>query len=197
MQIQVLGPLEVRGAGGLLPLGGVKQRAVLAMLALHLNEAVSTEILVHGLWGEQPPAGARNTVQVYVSRLRKVLQAATGPDRASAAVLQRRGPGYVLELDPERLDLHRFERLVREGVQALPAAPAGAATALSEALGLWRGSPLAEFVDEPFARAEVSRLEQQRLAAVEVRLQAELALGRHTQLVGQLEYLVAEHPLHE
>src|SRR3954451_6596573 len=115
MQIRVLGPLEVRGAGQPLALGGVQQRAVLAMLALHLNEAVTTDFLVDGLWGEQVPASATNTVQVYVSRLRKALQAVKESDGAGGAVLLRRGSGYLLELDPEQLDLHRFGRLAREG----------------------------------------------------------------------------------
>src|SRR4051812_16714916 len=112
MQIQVLGPLEVTGASGLLALGGVRQRAVLAVLALHLNEVLSTDFLIEELWGEQAPAGALNTVQVYVSRLRKALQTETGHDQAGTAALRRRGRGYVLEGDPELLDLHRFERLV-------------------------------------------------------------------------------------
>src|SRR4029450_2949901 len=140
---QILGPLEVLGAGEPVALGGVKQRAVLAMLALRLNEAVSTEFLIEGLWGERAPASALNTVQVYVSRLRKTLQTATGPGRAGAVTLRRSGPGYVLESDPEQLDLHRFQRLVREGAQELPAVPARAASTLREALGLWRGQPLA------------------------------------------------------
>jgi DNA-binding SARP family transcriptional activator len=197
MQIHVLGPLEVLGAGGSVGLGGVKQRAVLAMLALHLNHVVSTQSLVEGLWGDQAPAGATNTVQVYVSRLRKVLRTADGSHPAGAAVLQRREPGYLFELDPEWLDLRRFQRLAREGAQALRPAPAQSVTILREALDLWRGQPLAEFADQPFAQTEIPRLEQQRLAALETYLQAELAVGRHTQLVGELETLVAEHPLHE
>ncbi|WP_244522296.1 FxSxx-COOH system tetratricopeptide repeat protein [Geodermatophilus africanus] len=176
----------------------MKQRAVLAMLALHLDEVVPVDVLVDGLWGEKPPAGAVNTLQVYVSRLRKVLlQAEDAPDRAGVAVLQRRGPGYVLGLVPEQLDLHRFQRLVREGTEVLRMAPARASGTLREALGLWRGQPLAEFVDEPFAHTEIPHLAQLRLGALEACLEAELALGRHAQLVSELEYLVAEHPLHE
>src|SRR3954447_1910477 len=123
MDLRLLGPLEVPGAGGPLALGGVQQRAVLAMLALRLNEVVFTDFLVDGLWRPQAPPSALNTVQCYISRLRKVLQAEDAPDRAGAAVLRRRGPGYVLELDPERVDLHRFQRLAREGAQALGPAP--------------------------------------------------------------------------
>jgi DNA-binding SARP family transcriptional activator len=197
MQIQVLGPLEVTGTAGLAGLGGVKQRAVLAMLALDLNQVVSIQFLVEGLWGDQAPASATNAVQVYVSRLRKALQTVDGPDGPGAAVLQRRGSGYRLELDPERLDLHRFQRLAREGAQALRPAPARSAGILREALSLWRGKPLEEFADQPFAYREIPRLEQERLAALEAYLQAELALGRHAQLVGELETLIAEHPLHE
>jgi len=197
MQIRLLGPLEVWGPGGLLESGGVKQRALLAMLTLHLNEVVLTESLVEGLWGDRAPAAAVNTVQVYVSRLRRALRSATTADPAHPATVHRRGPGYVLALNPEQVDLHRFQRLTREGAQALHAAPARAASVLREALGLWRGQPLAEFADAPFARAETPRLDQQRLAALETCLEAELALGRHSQLVGELESLVAEHPLHE
>ena len=136
MELRMLGPLEGRGAGGPLALGGVQQRAVLAMLALHLDEVVSTDSLIDGLWGERAPAGAVNAVQVYVSRLRKTLQVEIGPDRPGAAVLQRRGPGYRLDLDPECMDLHRFRRLARAGAQVLPAAPARAASLLRDALGL-------------------------------------------------------------
>jgi DNA-binding SARP family transcriptional activator len=122
MELRMLGPLEVRGVGGPLALGGVQQRAVLAMLALRLNEVVSTDFLVDGLWGDQAPASAVNIVQGYISRLRKVLQAEEASDGVGAAVLFRRGPGYLLELDPERVDLYRFQRLVRAG-------------------GRWRSSP--------------------------------------------------------
>jgi DNA-binding SARP family transcriptional activator len=197
MQIRVLGPLEAWGSGGPLESGGVKQRAVLAMLALHLNQVVPTESLVEGLWGDRVPVAAVNTVQVYVSRLRKALRSVDTADPERAATLHRRGPGYVLALDPEQVDLHRFQRLTREGVEVLRDTPARAASVLREALGLWRGQPLAEFADAPFARAETPRLEQQRLAASEACLEAEMALGRHAQLIGELEALVAQHPLHE
>ncbi|ADB73621.1 FxSxx-COOH system tetratricopeptide repeat protein [Geodermatophilus obscurus] len=197
MDLRILGPLEVRGTGGPLVLGGVQQRGVLAMLALHLNEVVTTDFLIDGLWGEEAPASATNIVQGYVSRLRKALQAENVPDRVGAAVLLRRGPGYLLELDPEQVDLYRFQRLLREGVRALRPAPVRAASTLREALGLWRGQPLAEFADVPFARVEIPRLEQQRLGALEARLKADLALGRHAEVIGELKALVARHPLHE
>jgi|tagenome__1003787_1003787.scaffolds.fasta_scaffold20979321_3 DNA-binding SARP family transcriptional activator len=197
MEIRLLGPLEVEVTGGRLALGGVQQRAVLAMLALHLNQVVSTEFLVDGLWGDRAPATATNIVQVYVSRLRKALQAQQGLAPAGSAVLQRRGHGYVLQLPPGQVDLYRFEVLAREGMQAMHTAPARAAGILRDALGLWRGRPLGEFAEEAFAQAEIPRLEQQRLTALEARLEADLALGRHAEIVGELQALVAEHPLHE
>jgi DNA-binding SARP family transcriptional activator len=197
MNLRLLGPLEVWGAGVPLTLGGVQQRAVLAMLALRLNEPLATDFLIDGLWGEQPPRSATNIVQGYISRLRKILQQEGAPDRGEAAVLLRRGPGYLLECNPDQVDLYRFQRLVREGSQALGSAPARAASLLREALGLWRGRPLAEFADAPFAQTEIPRLEQQRLTALEARLEVDLALGRHAQLIGELEALAAEYSLHE
>ncbi len=192
MDVRILGPLEVRSEGRPLPLGGTRQRAVLAMLALRANRVVAVDTLVAGLWGEALPSTAVNTLQVYVSRLRRTLHEA-GP----GAVLERRRPGYLLTIDPEALDLHRFERLTREGTQALPAAPARAATLLGEALSLWRGTPLAEFADEPFARTESPRLEELWINAVTARVEADLALGRHGILVSELQALVGAHPLQE
>ncbi|NHC12929.1 tetratricopeptide repeat protein [Motilibacter sp. E257] len=187
----MLGPLEAWDQGRPLPLGGVKQRAVLAMLALRANRVAPVEQLVEGLWATEPPASAVNIVQVYVSRLRKVL--ADGP----GCTLRRHGPGYVLELGPEALDLHRFERLAREGAEAATTGPETAADRLAEALQLWRGEPLAEFVDEPFAQAERPWLQEQRLACLTARVEADLGLGRHAQLVGEFEALVRAHPLVE
>jgi DNA-binding SARP family transcriptional activator len=196
MDVRILGPLEVRAAGRPLPLGGSKQRAVLAMLVLHANQVVSIDYLVDGLWGQAPPDSATNAVQVYISRLRKLLH--VDPQEGSAAfVLVRRRPGYLLELDAEELDLARFERLAHQGTQALRAAPGLAAAKLREALGLWRGAPLAEFTDEPFAQAESARLQEQRLTVVQARIEADLVLGRHAELVGELEALVARQPLRE
>src|SRR4051794_32871806 len=197
MKLRLLGPLEVRGAGGPLALGGVQQRAVLAMLTLRLNEVVSTDFLVDGLWEEQPPPSAVNIVQGYISRLRKIMPADNALDPEGGAVLLRRGPGYLLEHDPEQVDWYRFQRLVREGAQTLGPAPGRAAGMLREALGLWRGQPLAEFADAPFVQTEIPRLEQQRLTALQARAEADLALGGHAELIGELEALVAEHPLHE
>jgi DNA-binding SARP family transcriptional activator len=154
VEVRILGPLEVVAAGTPLALGGTKQRAVFAMLALWVNQVVSLDFLVDGLWGTEPPTDPANVVQVYLSRLRKALHP-EGSEVTQDGLVLRRKPGYLLQLDPEHLDLHRFERLAREGILALPAAADLAAAALSEALGLWRGVPLAEFTEEPFARNEI------------------------------------------
>src|SRR5919109_579404 len=185
MDFRVLGPLGVGGDRGTLELGGAKQRSVLAMLLLHANEVVSTDRIVDALWGASPPLRAGKSVQVYVSRLRKVL----AEDR-----LVTRAPGYVLYVDPDELDLAHFERLVAE---AREAAPADASRKLSEALSLWRGPPLGDLAYEQFAQAEIARLEEMRLTAIEHRVDADLALGRHTELVPELETLAARHPLRE
>jgi DNA-binding SARP family transcriptional activator/tetratricopeptide (TPR) repeat protein len=176
-------------------LGTPQQRALLALLLLNANEVVSRDLLIDELRGERPPETAAKLVQVYVSRLRKALE----PDRASGAreVLITRAPGYVLAVGPDELDLHRFERLVEEGREALAGqAPGAAAERFREALGMWRGAPLADFAGERFAEAEIGRLEELRLVALEDRIDADLALGR-TELAGELEAMIARHPLRE
>jgi YVTN family beta-propeller protein len=189
MQYRVLGPLEVRDSEESLPLAGAKQRALLALLLLHANQVLSRDRLIDELWGEEPPATAVQSVQVYISRLRKLLP----PD-----TLLTRPPGYLIEVEPEELDLRCFERLLGEGHQALAAGDAErAAHVLHEALELWRGPVLAEFAFEPFAQAAIGRLEDLRLAAVEERIEADLALGRHADLIGELEALIAENPHRE
>jgi YVTN family beta-propeller protein len=190
MEFRILGALEVRDDGGSRsPLGAGKQRAVLAFLLLHGNEVVPTERLIDELWGESPPETARKALQVYVSRLRKSL---------GASRIRTRGAGYVLELDPDELDLHRFERLVRAARQLREEGnQAGAATALREALALWNGPALADFTYEPFAQSEIPRLEELRLEAFEERIDADLALGHGADLVGELETLTAKHPYRE
>jgi YVTN family beta-propeller protein len=193
MQFRLLGPLEVEEDGRLLVLGSAKQRALLAILSLRANEVVSRDRLIDELWGERPPASALHSLDVYVSRLRKTLQA-NGGER----LLVTRAGGYLLRLEPEQLDLTCFERLLEEGRRALAAGNYGRASErLSEALALWRGPALADLAYEPFAAAEVERLEEQRLAALEERLEAELALGRHASLIGELEALSGKHPLRE
>ena len=185
MQFRLLGPLEVRAADGPVPLGGEKQRALLALLLLNANRVVARERLIDELWGERPPETAVAMVQVYVSRLRKLLPAGS---------LVTRTPGYVLEIAADDLDLSRFERLVAD---ARSSDQAGAARLYRAALELWSGPALAEFDGAPFARVERRRLEEVRLAVLEERIDADLALGRHAELVGELEALVGDHPHRE
>jgi DNA-binding SARP family transcriptional activator len=185
MDFRLLGPLQVAGPDGELALGGTKQRSVLAVLLLHANQVVSTDRLIDALWGATPPPTAGKTIQVYVSRLRKAI----GDDR-----LVTLAPGYVMYVDATELDLTRFEQLVAE---ARRASPERASEKLRDALALWRGAPLADLAYEEFAQAEIARLEEMRLGAVEQRLEAELALGRHDELVAELEALIARHPVRE
>jgi DNA-binding SARP family transcriptional activator len=185
MDFRVLGPLEVVGRDGPLPLGGVKQRSLLAVLLLHANRVVSRDGLIDALWGARPPLTCNKTIQVHISRLRKAL----GDSR-----LVTQTPGYALYLEPGELDLARFERLVGDARQAPPEL---AAAKLREGLELWRGPPLSDLAYEQFAQAEIARLVELRLAALEQRLEADLALGLHADLVGELEGLVSAHPLRE
>jgi DNA-binding SARP family transcriptional activator len=197
MDFRILGPLEVQGAGGALSLGGAKQRALLAALLLRANEVVSSDRLIEELWGEHPPETGGKALQVRISELRKLLE----PDRGRGEpnrVLLTRPPGYLLRLEPEQLDLTRFERLCSEARDALARGEAARArTKLEEALALWRGGALADLAYEPFAQAEIARLNELRLAALEDRIDADLALGRHADVVGELESLIAEQPLRE
>ena len=184
MEFHILGPLEVVERGRVVPLGGSRQRALLALLLTRANEVVSADRLIDELWPE-PPQNAANALQYHVSQLRKSL----GPDS-----IVTRAPGYVLEVGPNALDLLRFERLVADAERA---APTAAAELLREALALWRGPALADVADEPFAQVEVPRLEELRVRALELRLEADLARGRHADVVGEIEVLVREHPLRE
>jgi predicted ATPase/DNA-binding SARP family transcriptional activator len=187
VEFRILGPLEAVAADEKLRLGGPKQRALLALLLLRRNEVVPRERLVDAIWGEEPPGSASNSLQVYVHGLRRVL----GAER-----IERNGSGYRVNVEPDELDLERFERLVRRAKEALDARPADAADDLREALALWRGEPLADLAGEPVA-AEAGGLEEVRLGALELRNDAELASGRHEELVPQLAALVAEHPYRE
>jgi YVTN family beta-propeller protein len=189
MEFRVLGPLEVRDGDGELALGRGKQRALLAVLLIHAGDVVPADRLIDALWGQSPPASALNSVHIYVSQLRKVL----GNGR-----LVTRGSGYALELVPGELDAVRFEQLLAEARGRLrDDDPERAAAILQEALALWRGSPLADFTYEPFAQPEIARLEELRLEAVEERVEADLRLGRHRELVSTLEAAVRAHPLRE
>jgi DNA-binding SARP family transcriptional activator len=184
MEFRILGPLEVEEEGRLLNLGGAKQRSVLAFLLLHANDVVSRDRLIDHLWGGSPPETAQTALQVHVSQLRKILGRET---------IVTRAPGYSIQIGAGELDLDRFERLVDE---ARRQEPAEAATTLRAALALWRG-PALEDIESSVARPERARLEEERLAALEQRIEAELALGRHAELVPELEGLVREQPLRE
>jgi YVTN family beta-propeller protein len=189
VNFRILGPLEVQADGRQLPLGGSRQRAVLAILLLHRGESVSVDRIADELWGERPPETAAKTIHVYVSRLRKAL---------GEGVLVTRGGGYALDLAEGDVDADRFEARAGEGREALARGDvAGAAESLREALELWRGPPLSDLAYESFAQAEIGRLEELRLGVLEDRIEADLALGRHTSLVPELEALADEHPERE
>ena len=188
MDFRILGPLEVHTGDGPVAVGGAKPRALLAVLLLHPNEVVSNDRLIEALWGEEPPDTARKSLQVQIYQLRKAL----GP-----GVIETRTPGYVLELGDGQVDLVRFQRLREEGRELLGTDPGRARQLLWEALSLWRGPPLSDFAYEPFAQAEIARPEALRVAAVEDRVEADLALGRHAEVIGELEGLINEHPLKE
>jgi predicted ATPase/DNA-binding SARP family transcriptional activator len=187
VEFGILGPLEVKSEGQPVPVPGSKQRQLLAILLLHANEVVSSERLIEALWPQRPPASGVNALQVRVSQLRKALG-------ADGAALETKPSGYLLGLQPGQLDLDRFEQLVGE---AQTADPGAAAAKLREALALWRGPPLAEFVYEDFAQSAIGRIEEKRVTALERRIDADLELGHHTDVIGELEQLIAEHPLRE
>jgi YVTN family beta-propeller protein len=194
IEYRLLGPIEVGSGHHVLDIGGGKQRALLAALLLSANEPVSRDVLIDRLWGDHPPAGAGHALEVYVSRLRKALEPAAD---GSQVVLTRPG-AYLLRAAAEHIDVRRFERLVEEGRRALAAGtPGPAAASLRAALRLWRGPPLGDLSCELFAQTESERLEELRLGAVEDRIEADLALGQHTAVVGELEALAAAHPLRE
>lgn len=186
MEFRILGPLEVVDDGRALALGGSRQRALLAALLLTPNRVVSSGRLGDAVWPAGAPAGAANALQFHVSQLRKLL------GDGAAIVTQKRG--YLLEVDPEQVDLLRFERLLAE---ADGAGPAEARGLLAEALALWRGAALPELADDASSQPEIQRIEAGRLTALELRIEADIALGRHSQLLPELEALLREHPLHE
>ena len=189
MEFRILGPLELVEDGRPVEVAGGRQRTLIALLLVHANEVVSTDRLIDGLWGERPPATAPKVLQNAVSQLRRSL----GDD-----LIVTRGRGYLLRVEPEAIDARRFEALLDQGRQKLASGDTeGAAAILREALALWRGPPLDEFSYEPFAEAEIARLEELHLRGLEERVEAELALGRHADLVGEVERLVADHPLRE
>ncbi|MDX6567478.1 MAG: hypothetical protein QOH15_56, partial [Gaiellales bacterium] len=194
VEYTVLGPLAVWHDGRRVPLGSRKQRAVLAILMLRANEVVTPDALIDELWGGQAPASAAHTLQVYVSRLRAALRASGAPDD----VLVTRSSGYMLRIGFGELDLDRFDRLAAEGRRALEAGSAErAAEKLATALELWKGPAFADLAFEPFVQVDGERLAERRLVALEDRIDADLALGRHRDLAAELGSLVARYPLRE
>src|SRR5436190_2208712 len=194
LEYRILGPLEVRRGTDVVPVAGGNQRKVLLALALAPNRSVSRDHLIDALWGERPPARAKNALQVHVSGLRDVLE--VGVDRG--AVLATTPTGYQLNAPEETIDSRRFERLAAEGRAALFAEDAElAARLLSEAEALWRGPALVDVVYAEFAAHEAARLEELRLSTFEDLADAELALGRHEQLISRLQAFVAAQPLRE
>ena len=193
LEFRLLGPVEAIADSGPLSLGGPKQRALLALLLLRANEVVPRERLIDELWGDAPPPAARDTVKVYVGRLRKLLTQNGSPEH-----LVTRGGGYLLQIQPEQLDLHRFESLAATGSRSLADGDAKTAAAvLGEALSLWRGPALVDLGEVPFVAAEQARLEEQRLSALEDRIEADLALGQTSSVVPELQQLTREHPYRE
>lgn len=196
MEFRVLGPLEVLEGGRALCLGGRKQRVLLAVLVMHAGRVVSSERLCEALWGSDPPRGWASTLQVHVSNLRKALDPEVVCGHRSARIVTR-APGYVLVAAPGQVDVRRFKDLVAEAGRATGGSHCDIAFLLGEALSLWRGPMLADLVDNPVIRAGVVGMEEVRMAAVEDRIEAELALGVHGRLIGELEQLVVEYPLRE
>ncbi|HUG32365.1 MAG TPA: BTAD domain-containing putative transcriptional regulator [Acidimicrobiia bacterium] len=187
MDVGVLGPIEAWVADDSVELGGPKQRGLLGLLVAAAPGSVSTDALIEGIWGEEPSSGARSTLQTYVSNLRQVL----GP------VLTHERGGYRLNVEPDSIDANRFRRLLEEGRATLATDAAATARLLREALSLWRGRPYADLLEVPGLDAEIRRLEELRLEAVELRIDAELTSGLHGGLVAESEALAEEYPMRE
>ena len=193
MDYRILGPLEVADGDRPVALGGDRQRAVLGQLLLHRNEVVASERLIDELWGERPPPTAGKILQNYVSQLRRALGA-----NGSDGPLETHGRGYRLRVEPGALDLERFERCLESGREALAAGdPERAAAEFRAGLGMWRGPPLPELADTAEARVEIDRILERRVIALEGRVEADLARGRHAELIAELEAAVAHEPLRE
>ncbi|HKR99259.1 MAG TPA: AfsR/SARP family transcriptional regulator, partial [Candidatus Dormibacteraeota bacterium] len=191
IDVRLLGHLEVEVSGERVRFEGVKQRRLFAVLALRAPDAVSADALVEALWGEQPPAGAVQALQKQISRLRQRLG-------TSGSMVRHQPPGYALDIDPLAIDSRRFEDLLRRARVALARDdPERAAADLQTALALWRGEPLADYRFDEFAQHEIARLQELGLEAIEERLAADLASGGAEDLVGELQALVAQHPLRE
>ena len=193
MQFRILGSMEVLDGTRRVDLPAGRSRALLALLVLHTGEAVSAERLIDELWGEDSPVTARTVVHVHVSRLRRELEPSRERGQPSA-LLQTVGSGYRLAVEPDQVDADHFKRLLD---QSRGATPEVRSAILAEALGLWRGPPLADFTYEPFAQRAITALSELRLVAIEDRMEAELALGRSGELVAELGELTGAHPFRE
>lgn len=187
VEIQVLGPVTALVDDVAVPLRGHTERALLVALVLTVNHSVSGDHLVLALWGDDPPPSARNTLQSAISRLRGKLAGAISGD----------GHSYRLDLDPDRIDAVRFERLVAQAADTIDTDPAGAARLAAAAMGLWRGTPFDDLGEEEFVLPETARLEEMRMAAIELRLEADVALGRLAQAIPRLRAELIEQPYRE
>jgi serine/threonine protein kinase/ABC-type glycerol-3-phosphate transport system substrate-binding protein len=196
MEFEVLGRLAARRGGVDVALGSFKQRSLLALLLIHANEVVATDRIIDELWGDHRIGDRQNALWVHMSNLRSALEPAR-PKRSEGTLLLTRSPGYLLRVDPDELDAWRFERSVQEGRALLDTDPAAVSIVLGEGLALWRGRPYEEVAYEPFAQPEIGRLEEVRLEAVGLRIDADLRRGLSAELVGELESLVRQHPLRE
>jgi DNA-binding SARP family transcriptional activator len=195
MQFSVLGSTEVTAGGVQLELGGVKQRAILGYLVLHANKVVPTSQVLQAMWEGNPPPTARKMVQNAVSGIRRML---TAHEDHATPTLHTHSPGYQLRIDVETVDLHRFRSLVREGRAAIAGGtPGHGVELLRDALSRWRGRALADLVETGVAWSELAAIEDERLSALEDRLDAELACGRHREITPELEILTKAEPLRE
>ena len=194
LRISLLGSCAATSGGAPLDLGGPRQRAVLAVLVLARGEVVPVDRLTESVWGDRAPADPAGALQAYVSHLRRRLQPGSAA-RTRSAVIVSEGRGYAVRLPADAVDVWRFERLLENAGATDDAA--GAAGLLTEALALWRGPPLAEWTEEPWAEAAIARLTELRAVARERLMAAQLALGKQAMLVADLEAMVAEEPLRE
>jgi DNA-binding SARP family transcriptional activator len=194
VSLGLLGPVELRRDGVVLPVGAAKKRMILAVLGLSGGEVVSTDRLIDAVWGERPPPSAGKALQVYVSQLRDAVE----PARRAPSIIISQAPGYALALPPQAFDVRVFERLWDEGRRLLASeSPDLAADVLSRALALWRGPPLADLAYEEAFAQDVSRLEEMRSTCLEDRIDADLGAGRHADVIADLEDLTHRYPLRE
>jgi DNA-binding SARP family transcriptional activator len=195
MKFKILGPLEVVDGDGPIDISSPKQRALLAMLLLSPNRVVPSDRLLDQVWGHEPPAGGLSTLRFHISKLRDALQ----QDRHAGeeGPIATRSPGYAVNVKPEDVDSAYFELVVGEARRIMVSDPAGASSLFDEALALWRGPALADFINEQFAETEIRRLEELRLTVLEDRIETVLALGHHADLMPELQQLTSEHPYRE